>query len=467
MSTPTPTPASDTAPALRAASRKRRGGRRSPLRALRALAARACLDSPWPGRLWPFGVTHPRRAVYAAAVALGVAFHLLALAALDGAPGYRLAVGTLYVVPLLLVAWHGGPGPALAHSGAVLAISHALPLPNWGDAPWTGHSPATAITAVVNAGVYVAVGVAVGIARLHGEWLLGELARRAAALERVGKQNETFMGVAAHELRTPLTTLRLLLQVNLRRLTHAGDAPENVRVIRSLEEMLVATDRLNDTVEQMLDDARLGQQRLIVNLEEIDLGEVLREAARHVQLAHPDRTLNLYVPAERVPVAGDPARLYQVVGNFLTNGIKFSHAPEPVELSLHFERVRRRPSRPLAADDPAQTNPQPGYPAPLYATVRVTDHGVGVPVEQQARIWDRFHQAPGVQRAAGSMIGLGLGLHICRSIIEQHGGEYGVASSPGSGSTFWFRLPVLVSTTPDAAQTEATTGKEVRCHSAI
>lgn len=390
--------------------------------------------------------------VYLAAVAAALVPYLaVRMLLLDASSTpWRDPVMTLLLIPALLVAWHLGPGPVVAQQGATLLLLATLPLPTAADPLALPHLPAVALgDALVHTALYFAIGLTVGIARLRGVRLQVAHVRQVAALEHASAQKEAFMGVAAHELRTPLTALRLLLQVQLRHALRYGaeDDEQTIRTVRHMEEALVATDRLNDTVQEMLDDARLAQHRIIVNVEEIDLGDVLRAAARHVQMAHPDRVLHVYVPLDRVPVEGDPDRLYQVACNYLTNAIKFSAAPEPVELSLHYERSRP-PAAPAAPAAPADAP----HPVALYATARVTDHGTGVPVEEQERIWDRFYQSGGVPRkGGGSLVGLGLGLHLCRAIVEQHHGEWGVTSSPGSGSTFWFRLRVLRPVTANTA----------------
>jgi signal transduction histidine kinase len=73
--------------------------------------------------------------------------------------------------------------------------------------------------------------------------------------------------------------------------------------------------------------------------------------------------------------------------------------------------------------------------------VWVRDGGPGIPLAEQERIWERFHRVPGIEVQSGSHIGLGLGLSICREIIERRHGLVGVQSTPGEGATFWFTLP--------------------------
>jgi signal transduction histidine kinase len=122
-----------------------------------------------------------------------------------------------------------------------------------------------------------------------------------------------------------------------------------------------------------------------------------------------------------VPVLADEDRLCQVLANYLTNALKYSPDDAPVTVRLDVKRTKRT------------------------ARVAVRDHGPGLPPDEQQRIWEPFHRAPGVvvcsdsAEKAGS---LGLGLHICKTIIEGHGGQVGVESAEGRGATFWFSLPL-------------------------
>jgi signal transduction histidine kinase len=110
-----------------------------------------------------------------------------------------------------------------------------------------------------------------------------------------------------------------------------------------------------------------------------------------------------------------------VLGNYLTNALKYSPADQTVTVRLQVE------------DD--------------QVIVSVSDHGPGLPPEEQSRIWEVFHRVPGieVQYESGDSAGsLGLGLHICKQLIELHpGGHVGVESTVGEGSTFWFQLPLV------------------------
>jgi signal transduction histidine kinase len=182
--------------------------------------------------------------------------------------------------------------------------------------------------------------------------------------------------------------------------------------------------RLERLVNELLDVSRVRAGKLDLQLQPTDLAALVREAVDEQRQVHPERALVFQLPPERrVPVVADTDRLEQVVTNYLTNALKYSRAACPVEVGLEVDERQAR--------------------------VWVRDQGPGLPPEEQERIWERFHRAKGIEVQSGSGIGLGLGLHICRTIVERHQGQVGVESTSGTGSTFWFSLPLEGTETPD------------------
>jgi signal transduction histidine kinase len=152
-----------------------------------------------------------------------------------------------------------------------------------------------------------------------------------------------------------------------------------------------------------------------------DLAAVVREPVEALRLANPQRTIDLQlVAAGPVRVVADADRIGQVVTNYLSNALKYSAEDKVVAVRVTV--------------------------AGAEAHVTVKDHGPGLPRREQDRVWQALYRAEGVGVQSGSASGLGLGLHICKTIVEAHGGQVGVKSAVGKGSTFSFTLPLARAT---------------------
>ncbi len=260
---------------------------------------------------------------------------------------------------------------------------------------------------------------------LEQERLLRERAEaeaKAFALEEANQRLETFISIVSHELRTPVTSLKANLQLVVRRVQQARDsknASERLaQPLELLERMEQQMRRLTRLLEDVIDLARIRTGKLDIGMESCDLGALLVEGVRTLQASNAERTISIApLPAQEALVLADADRVGQVISNYLTNALKYSPAEAPVEVGLTI--------------DGAQVQ------------VWVRDQGPGIPEEEQSRIWELFHRVPGIEVQRGSVIGLGLGLHISKTLIERQGGQVGVESIPGVGSTFWFTLPLL------------------------
>jgi len=211
-------------------------------------------------------------------------------------------------------------------------------------------------------------------------------------------------------------------------------ADEQAEAAQQIQGLLTRADgqvvRISRLVDDLLDVSRIRSDKLEIHLASCDLVALVRDLTEEQRLAHPNRRIDLRLPARKVlSVRADGARISQVLVNYLTNALKYSAEDQPVAVGLD---VRGRTAR-----------------------VWVRDRGPGLPPEELAHIWLPFHRAEKVTVLSGSGIGLGLGLHISRTIVERHGGEVGVHSEPGRGSTFWFTLPLQ--TLPLLARREAST----------
>ena len=244
------------------------------------------------------------------------------------------------------------------------------------------------------------------------------------ALRESNRQMDTFLSMASHELKTPLTSMKLHLQLAQRRVSLLGDrlpegSAELHKALTQLQDQFTRShlqvDRLDRLVNDLLDVSRIQAGRLEMRLEPADLAVIVRERVEEQRQMYSRRAIRLYLAREQpVPIAADAERIGQVVTNYLINALKYSREDRLVEVGMDIDEQQAR--------------------------VWVRDHGPGIPAEEQALVWERFHRAPGIEVQSGSGVGLGLGLHISKTIIQAHQGQVGVESTPGVGSTFWFTL---------------------------
>jgi signal transduction histidine kinase len=247
------------------------------------------------------------------------------------------------------------------------------------------------------------------------------------ALKETTQRLDEFLATAAHDLRSPLavtTTAIDLAASRFERLVSAIHAQnptlaQSTGAIRScLDEATQSVDRLSRMVSMLLDTTQLRGGTLELRLRPCDLASVVREQVDALHRANPNRAI--YVATSDDPpvsVSADGDRISQVVVNYVTNALKYSPDDQPVDIRVANEG--------------------------MLARVSVRDRGPGLPPGEQKRIWQRFYRVPGIEvQGSRQSIGLGLGLHICKTIVERHGGHVGVESAVGAGSSFWFTLPI-------------------------
>lgn len=223
------------------------------------------------------------------------------------------------------------------------------------------------------------------------------------------RERDEFLSIASHELRTPVTAL--LLQLQLLQRAAQRSIEELPRLFEGKVDVLERqTRRISLLVNELLDVSRMRLGKLELRYEPLDLAEVAREVAAHLrpEIARAGSRLRL----ELSPSTGrfDRIRIEQVITNLLVNAAKFGGG-RPIVLAVEAD-----PSR---------------------ARIRVTDRGIGIPAEHQLRVFERFERGVPAQHFGG----LGLGLYIVRQIVEAHGGEIRVESTPGAGATFTAQLP--------------------------
>ena len=231
------------------------------------------------------------------------------------------------------------------------------------------------------------------------------LTRQAALLERTNQQLEEFAHAASHDLREPLR--HLVLYGDLLEVCLPGEAPEECRT--HVERIREAALRLEGLVRSMLAHARSGHTE--PRLAQIELDEVL-QTARDALASAIEKT-QAEVNADPLPcIVADPEMLTQVFQNLIGNGLRY--------------RGDARPHVKVSATEEAGC-----------WRISVRDEGLGIPSEHHERIFEPFFRLHPASKDGGS----GVGLSICRRLVEAHGGEIGVTSAPGEGSTFAFTIP--------------------------
>jgi PAS domain S-box-containing protein len=254
-------------------------------------------------------------------------------------------------------------------------------------------------------------------ARLYASERLARTEAEAAV-----RAQDEFLSVAAHELRTPVAAVKVTAQLAERTMARGRLEPE--RMAAHLQRIGNAADRLAALIEDLLDVSRLRTGRIRLRCEPIDVRALLDEIVGRYIATETRHRFSLSSPEDPLIVEADPLRVEQVIENLLSNAVKYS--PNGGTIQLRLAR---------AGDG---------------ASLTITDQGIGVPAGQEGRIFEAFGR--GSNAADQQIQGLGLGLAICRQLVEVHGGRIW-ATSPGvdQGTTFSVWLPSVAAVQDDPA----------------
>lgn len=245
--------------------------------------------------------------------------------------------------------------------------------------------------------------------------LVAERTARQAA-EAAVLARDTFLSIAAHELRTPITALKGTAQLLLRQ--YERNQVDTERLIHNLQVLERSTNRLAELTDDLLDVSRLRTGELTLDQELLDLRTLVQEAVTQQEpQCNANQQLVLDIPPTPCLIPGDRLRLGQVFTNLLSNAMKYSPAGGTIIVTV---------------------TPRQGG-----VLTTVCDEGIGLPPEAESTIFNPFGRAPNA--IASHLPGLGLGLYICRMIIEQHSGWIRASSAgehQGTTISFWLPSPV-------------------------
>jgi excisionase family DNA binding protein len=240
--------------------------------------------------------------------------------------------------------------------------------------------------------------------------LEAERTARSAA-EKALRARDEFLSTASHELRTPITVLGVQAQMLLRRM-HSSGPLEPARLEKALRTIGTQADKLGQLVGQLLDVSRVDSGKLVIEPRSIDLVGLVNEVVATSRSLSGKHEIREHAPAA-VHCQVDPLRIEQVLLNLIDNALKYSPDGTPIDVELS-----------LAGDGCAELS--------------VRDYGGGIEPEKRGQIFERFFQA----QLDGGRTGLGLGLYLCRVIVELHGGTISAEFPSDGGTRLVVRLPL-------------------------
>ncbi|UEG51703.1 PAS domain-containing protein [Mucilaginibacter daejeonensis] len=227
------------------------------------------------------------------------------------------------------------------------------------------------------------------------------------AQKQLQQHKDDFISIASHELKTPVTSLKASLQL----MDKIKDKPDNGMLPKLIMQSRRSAERVGVLINDLLSVGRLQQKEISLDRSKFVISQMLSNCASPINIAG---HFKVQISGEmELEIQADEHRVDQVVTNFLTNAMKYAPDSPRIDVSI-------------ARND-------------NWVKIAVTDHGPGIPPDKLGRLFERYYR---VDQNLQTVSGLGLGLYICKEIIEKHGGEIGVTSELGKGSTFYFTLPL-------------------------
>jgi len=337
-----------------------------------------------------------RRAAWAAGICL-----LAIIGWADYATGIEYGFGLFHLIPIALLTWHLGIGPGLfmsALAAGAWAVADLLPRLASGSAFPRLH--VTLWNAAVALGLFIFMTA-----------IISQLKKALEHEKALARLKAELLSLVSHEFNNSLTSMGMALLL----LRENDDAPDQRRRIYPVLERIHRI--LKTTVSNFLNQARMQSGRFQLDIKQCELRRVVRDTLDLMAPLSEQKELDLYLefPEETIPVNADPDALALVMSNLIGNAIKYTPNKGRVTVRLK----------------PADSEPE--------VEVSVEDTGIGIAAQDRDAIFAGFYRTREGKKEAK---GFGMGLKICREILETHGSFLKVESEPGRGSRFYFRLPI-------------------------
>jgi PAS domain S-box-containing protein len=249
----------------------------------------------------------------------------------------------------------------------------------------------------------------------NGERQLEVMYQDVTERKKLDQLKDDFIGLVSHELRSPLTVITGA--VNTALTEGARLSPEEMRQL--LEDAACEAELLSHLVGNLLELSRAQADRLLLQTESISVKKVIEDTVEAVKRQSSAHRLVVHLPSKVPAVDADQLRLERILRNLLDNAIKYSPQGSKIRVSVRAEEER--------------------------LIIAVSDQGIGIPLADQAKLFRPFQRLE--EAKLDETKGLGLGLLVCRRLVEAHGGQIWVQSEPGRGSTFFFTLPLAHAST--------------------
>jgi len=251
-----------------------------------------------------------------------------------------------------------------------------------------------------------------------------------AAMREANALKDEFLAITAHEFRSPLTVILAQSQLVTRTLKRISDQALEAgitklpQVIDNLSVIEDQAHQLTNIVSTFLEVSRLNRGELTLHFEEVDLSALAQQVVLRYSTISKEHSIRYIIESNERPylVMGDSARLQQIIANLVENAIKYSPLGGTIRVCLHRYSIKEGKET---------------------IEMCIEDNGIGIPIDAQPRLFERFYRAPNID--GSNTRGIGLGLYIVAQLLKLQNGSIRVESSgiPGEGSRFIFTLPTL------------------------